>query len=298
MSSRLAYRTAIRLHRLAGILAAFLACGPSARPGGGGASGEATGPKGSSSGASETSSGSGVDVCPELIHVGDLAITPETVDLASAYGITEIRGDLTIARLDSLDDLAPLECLRHVDGTVKIGLNRNLRTLDGLSHLEGAAGIYIGDNRLQSLAGLASLRETATLEVLEGELTSLDLPSLERVGGLYLGFCYGGGDPSAPWYHELTMYGNPMLQDLGDLGALQAVDDLRLEGNGALESLDSLRALAENGGTVRSVSILHNASLPTDHIHEILDVLGAEGTVCGNLGDEEQEQCACRPPGE
>lgn len=227
--------------------------------------------------------------CPNFVHQGDLTITPEATKLDDAYGIAEVTGDLRISDLEDADDLAALHCLRRVSGMISIRNNEGLLSLQGLSHLEEAESeIFIRGNGLESLEGLESLRIAEHIEVME-PLTSFDLPSLEEVGELRIGICSGGGEV----FGDATWQGLPTLERLGDLRSLRSVGLLWIEGNDSLVSLDGLRAVADNGGQVDSASIRYNINLPTEHANEIADLIGGNATVCGNLGDENVEECVC-----
>ena len=254
------------------------------------------GPLETSSASPDASSGSAEsgETCPENTNDGDLNVVPEA-DLGTMGTITKVLGDLTIARLEDAEDLSMLQCLRRVEGKIILWNNTSLSSLYGLSRLEHVGeGLALESNgKITSLAGLDSLRELPALALRNNpSLKRLDINNIESIEYLEIGYCFGGGpEPDA----DLGGLGNPSLKNLAGLDALKSVDTLRIEWNESLETLDGLHTIADNNGTVGRVLIRHNKKLPTANIEATISLLGAEGTICGNLGDEDPTSCPCDP---
>jgi|GEM_PF-2251335 len=277
----------VPLHVFWACSALLLSCRPSADESG---TSRGTGATSLSTGAAGEDT---ADSCPELVSDGDVYVTPES-DLSSLQAITVVRGDLNIARLEAVDELSMLRCVRRVEGDLILWSNSSLTSLHGLSRLEAVGGgILVESNSLESLSGLDSLREVSSLAIRSNpRLAHLHLDGLERVGVLEVGYCHGGGPESDG---ALEGWGNRSLRELGEMSALESVETLRIEWNESLESLEGLLSVVDNGGTIGEIMIRHNQNLPTAEAQTLAGSVGAMGGICGNLGDEDPASCACDP---
>jgi len=114
-------------------------------------------------------------------------------------------------------------------------------------------------------------------------LEVVDLGTLESVGMLVVGHCEGT--------QSLAL--QPALVDLDGFSSLASVKWLFLEGNEALLSAGLLDSLIENGEaeSLQLVAIRRNPVLPESYVLQKLELLGIQGTVCGNA--EGDPECFC-----
>jgi hypothetical protein len=233
-----------------------------------------------------TSTGTGLECPDENVFEGDLTLLTGD-DPMGLYGLTEVKGRLTISS-DDIVDLSFLSCLRAVDQLLVIE-NDKLESFEGLEQVTRAGTISARDNPvLESLRGLDALREVVTLGVWRNpSMTTLGLDGLERVLLLRIGDCSG-----------FTPKGGPGLTDIVGLSGLRGeIYDVFIVGNEDLVSLDGLRQWADNGVTISGFFwVMHNRELPTTHAAEITELFGG-GFVCANEGDEGPWDvlCECEP---
>lgn len=163
-------------------------CGPETT---GDQAGTGTDDPGTTTGVSGEGTTTGEGRCTDGIVQGPVLVrTPE--DAAALAGCTEVAGDLYVDPCrrcrepepacwmcedsDVLADLSDLGALERVGGHLIVGWD------DPNTHHDGC----VGHQRLDTLAGLTSL-QTVGGDLLVGcspELSSVDLPALEQVGGM------------------------------------------------------------------------------------------------------------------
>lgn len=206
-------------------------------------------------------------------------VVDSDTDLGAYRRCALIDGDLSVARVSSLEDLA---CLRTMNGNLTIedelddlsGL-RNLQHVDGfltlvgpmggLQGLESLAtvlyGLQLRESDATTLAGATALEAIGSLtlesngvlvsvEGLDGvplgSLRAEDNPVLESLDGLAL---------QAELY-TVELIDNPGLRDLTGLAGVERIENLTLEGDGSLTDLSGLDALTFVG----DIDIIANAS--------------------------------------
>ncbi|MCY1054067.1 hypothetical protein [Nannocystis sp. SCPEA4] len=233
---------------------------------------DTTGTTGTPSGCDET-----------VVFEGSLEITDAT-DLASLECIVEITGDLHVSNTNSLVSFSELGNVKHVGGSIVIGPNAKLASLDGLKSLQQTKWLSLRENpQLTSLAGLESLTEVGDL-MLEGNhaLTNVKaLANLAVLGSLGLGTC---GET-----------GNDALVDLQGLENLTALGALDIDGNDALKSIAAL----PHGIGLSWLAAHNNPQLPAAMLEEYLaeTMLNPEEQICGNAGMPPPDGlCGCTIP--
>jgi hypothetical protein len=221
---------------------------------------------------------------------GDLTLLTGD-DAISLYGLTEVTGRLTISS-DDIVDLSFLQCLRAV-GALLVQESGNLKGLEGLEQLSQVGAVNVIDNPvLESMSGLSSLTEVHTLRVRGNPaMTTLGLGGLKHATVIRIGMCTG-----------FTAEGGLGLTDVAGLSGLRGgVEDVYIEGNDDLASLEGLREWADNGVTISVLVVRHNRQLPTEYAQEIVDLFGVASQLCGNEGDDGpwtigDPICDCYPP--
>lgn len=233
--------------------------------------------------------------CAEVWE-GDLGVCMEncldtaTSDVDLVRGIRRITGRLAIVRSD-LVDLGAFECLEEVGG-LKFAQNDALESLAGLEQLQtiGAdlpedepSRISVRENPvLESLAGLQSLVQVDMLFVNDNALlTSVGVPQLEELGGVYLGAC---GQISSTG--STALGDNPSLTALSGFDSLTTLDHVGIAGQNSLTSLDYLVDLVDSGVSITTADFRLNENLDIVEIEAFMAASGATGDVCGNAGDE------------
>lgn len=244
-----------------------------------------------------------VEPCSE-VYDGDLAVCAHDCvswavsDADTLRNIRVVTGRLTIVRTD-LVDLRAFECLEEIGGGLSIQQNSKLQNLVGLGKLRyqgqpeapSARGIVIYDNPLlESLEGLTSLQETYAFDIRNNaSLARLGLSQIERVNGLYLGWC------SAARVGSSTEGDNPSLTTLDGFDSLVSLKTLSVSGQSGLTSITRLRELAESGVDFVETDFYLNPNLDTAEIDAFVDAAGSFGTVCENAGDD--TICMCPEAG-
>jgi hypothetical protein len=228
--------------------------------------------------------------CGDEVLEGELVVDNRT-DVRSIRRYRVVAGHVSVMRREE-QDLSFLECLEEIHRDLAIGENRELRTTAGLDRLRRLDGdIYLRENyRLEVLEGLGTVRELAGLLVESTEsLRTIDLPHVERIGWLWIARCSDPFQPQPGGNWELTsLEGFPSLVYLGELV---------LRGTKHVTSIDGLRVIRDNGGALDVAIVQANASLPEDHVHEVLDYIGnTNRIVCLNLDGEEVDECPCGIP--
>lgn len=203
--------------------------------------------------------------CGRGVHSGD-AQAFSVFELEKLEGYTAITGALDIECSDCVD-LAPLYCLEQVEGNVAIHDSASLAGLEGLGALASVAYLDItGNPSLTSLVGLDSLAQVG------GDLTVSSNPALTSLGGLDRLVLVGV---------SLGIFSNPVLTDLGSLSRLTEIEDLVVQGNGALTSLAGLGGIA----AVRNdLMIQDNDSLESLDGLDNIESVGHDVRISGNPG--------------
>lgn len=188
----------------------------------------------------------------------------------SLSSLTSVGGDLRIINLPQLVDLGGLEKLSDVQGQLMVARNQALGNLDGLRAVRQAAEVLVLENpsllrvgglsalvrtgrlkfarnpSLQTLAGLEQVTSVQAL-VLEDNDALTDIRALGRLTQVDL---------------ELLILGNAQLASLAGLEALAQVPPrFEIEDNASLISLDGLKSLAAPGQPDASLRIANNAAL-------------------------------------
>ena len=100
---------------------------------------------------------------------------------------------------------------------------------------------------------------------------------------------------SAVYAEEVKLHCHGRLKQplVAQAKEVSEVNWLMLEGNQALLSAGLLDSLIENGepGSLQSAEIRRNPLLPESDVLPKLDLLGVQGTVCGNAGGD--PECFC-----
>ncbi|HEY3254485.1 MAG TPA: hypothetical protein VGJ91_11065 [Polyangiaceae bacterium] len=151
---------------------------------------------------------------------GNLSLSDSVIDLAPLSCLRRIQGTLRIEETLALVDLKGLAQLREVSGSIMVRANAKLAKLEGLGRLKGISELDVEDNPvLRSLDGLRAVEDIRMLTVrANAQLGSLDgLQGLQSAGGLLI-------------------QANPLLAELTALSALRQVDRLMVGGN-ALHTL-------------------------------------------------------------
>ena len=198
-----------------------------------------------------------------LTHVGGLSVSwcNALTDLRGLEGITRIDGggELRVTDNPSLESLAGLDNLVHVEGKVHLNDNLALADLSALDALEHAAGVELWSlPALTDIDGFPSLT-TATggiwiqhsdnlLDVSGfGALQSADYITIRSSDGLL--DVSGFGSLETLTTGGLWIYRLPVLQTISGFGRLSHIErELRLDDNDVLAStpgLVSLETLSE-----------------------------------------------------
>lgn len=153
-------------------------------------------------------------------------------ELAALDCLCEVEGSLYVEYNPSLTDLSALSSLSRIGGTLVVITNASLTTLEGMDSLASIGSLYVYDAPLTDLSGLEFVTELE--EVYLGEMRTLTslagLENLERVNG------------------DLTLYTLTALPDLSPLQKLTEVEEgLTLENLVALTSLGGLDHLTRVG---------------------------------------------------
>lgn len=145
--------------------------------------------------------------------------------------LKSVGGSLQLINLPNLVDLAGLESLTQVQGQLMVARNGVLDNMDALGAVNQAAEVLILENpQLRRIGGLGSLSEVS------GRLKLSKNPKIATLAGLEQVSRVGG----------LVLENNDLLADLSALAKLTFVElDLLLVGNPALASLQGLNAILQ-----------------------------------------------------
>jgi hypothetical protein len=201
-----------------------------------------------------------------------LARSPATAADAVPFDLSGLERVESVGRLRlasvALSTLAPLSSLRAIEGPSDSGLYlaevSELTSLDGLRRLERVKRIEFSDvPGLRSLRGLESLREVEALDVRGMPLEELAAPGqFVLTGSLNLEWTslvtlQGLAESSRP--SSIRLGNNRLLVSLDGLRVAEALEELWLEGNTALEEIRALVGVREvNGPLVLSGSPLRS----------------------------------------
>ncbi len=175
-------------------------------------------------------------------------------DLGGLSGLDAIRGDLVVTANDALDDLAGLDQLTRVAGDVTISRNETLRSTAGL-------------DRLEAIGARLVVEDGAALE----ELTLPSLVSIDEaptdVTGLFRG---------------MTIARNRALSRV-DLRSLERVEDVAIEDNPALASVDLSSLAAVPAETLVTGNLVITGAALTGVDLSALQSVGADFYVGGAI---------------
>lgn len=192
--------------------------------------------------------------CPKLS--GNLVIRGFDVhDLAGLETISRIEGSLHIKGAHNLSSLEGLENLERVDSDVHLVGNEKFSNLDGLERLEtvGADLVIAYHPRLKSLHGLDRLHTVSGALRLTGNPLLADLSALSELAGV----------------GSLTLAYLPRLQKVRGFSEVDVGKGIVLEGNASLEDLGTLTA-SERGLAHRRLS--HNPLLIETNLQKTGDL--------------------------
>ena len=237
--------------------------------------------------------------CIERI-IGDLVIKSINGELAedqinALKNLKTIDGSLQIRENSELQNLKGFENLTEITGTLFIAGNKKLATLDGMNNLTtvGKRLALYGNESLGSLEGLENLRTTVDVDIEDTALRSL--AGLEQLNVQELLIRDNASLTSLAELvnlqnlRELSIIGNPALQQLDGLDNLVAVDRwFHIDDNSALGDLGGLRSLTSvklfslrRNPLLKNLTGLENlSSAPYLTIAENTSLLSLEG-----LGD-------------
>ena len=219
------------------------------------------------------------------VHEGDLYVLDDS-DLEGLADLGRVSGVLFIALKErEQPDLSFLSCLHTADIGLSIDYNNRLESTGGMINLSSVKNLTISNNdNLRAIEGFDKIKELGYLEIDQNPMLEVvGLGALESVDTLIIGHCEG--NTSAAY--------QPALADLDGFSSLASVKWLILEGNEALLSAGFLDSLIENGEgeSLEAAVIRRNPLLPESDILQKLDLLGVQGTVCGNA--EGDPECFC-----
>jgi len=214
---------------------------------------------------------------------------PNLTDLSGLENLTRV-GNLRIVDSPAMETLGVLPKLTHIEKSVELSRNPNLKEITALSQVKALGTLSIkGNPALKSLAGLNTLARVNHLIIAGNALleTLAGLSGLRQLtGGVYiakntalksiagLGGVKVGRDYKPPV--DLQIVGNSSLENLDGLGGITAVRGrLSVEMNAALKHLHGLVCL----GAAKSVKIRDNGSLPSlDSLEGLKTHLGPQAT--------------------
>jgi hypothetical protein len=219
------------------------------------------------------------------VHEGDLYVLDDS-DLEAFADLGRVAGALQISMKEREQaDLSFLGCLHTVDLALSIHRNDHLESTAGMVNLASLKGLEISSNEhLLVVEGFDQVKELGYLEIDQNpELETVDLGALEAVKTLVVGHCEGNSSAA----NQLA------LAELDGFDNLVSVDFLFIEGNEALLSAGVLDDLLENGPAkpLQAVQIRRNPQLSEADVLHKLDLLGVQGTVCGNA--DGAPECFC-----
>jgi hypothetical protein len=218
---------------------------------------------------------------------------PALLDLDALSGLsTDVSSGATLLAISGNDKLTSIAGLGDfVNGAqpnlvLRISENPELASLAGLDGVVELNTLELTDlptiDELQGLAGLTratniSIARNSGLSTLHG------LGALSMVTGeLQIGHC-GSQAPNS----------NASLTSLAGLDVLASVFALRISGNEALVSIDSLASLA--GSEMSIVNIQRNPELPIAEVQAFLASVTVTGSVETCENQNEAEPCDCVP---
>jgi hypothetical protein len=250
---------------------------------------------------------------------GSLVIdaTDTLSDIQSLGGAWCITGDLSIKRT-ALVDVAGLESLVAVGGTVSVEDNPSLTALHGLENLRRAMKLSLFRNSsLASLGALSQLKTLTSLQVyVNPRLT--DLSGLQGVASIsWAEVVNNAGLTSLTGLHSISsVYSyldvrqNPLLTDVTGLGAVSSVGNLvqvmdnpnlsSLNGFGNLVSIGNILRVSRNPrltslgalgklSRARTFQVADNPELDSCSLTELASRVGADCSGCVRNGP-------CLPP--
>lgn len=187
-----------------------------------------------------------------LLVVGDLSIQSNE-NLNSLEGLNNLMAvnspagaTASVSQNTALIDLAGLESLQEINGTLRVDSNESLISLDGLENLQTLAdNLEIKSNlNLQSIESLSGLIEVPFLLHIGSNPELESLQGLQNLGSTFV----------------LNISGNHSLTNLEGLNSLSSVLDIIIydnDGMTSLEGLDNL-SLAEGNVELSQNELLNN----------------------------------------
>ena len=222
------------------------------------------------------------DPCVDVVEGALVLSDQEGVD--AARFVRAIEGDLTIE--GPVTSLEPLQCLRRIGGALRI-VGTELVDLSGLAALDeiGRDLRVMGNEELESLAGLESLRFVSVIYLERNRLRSLGLTQLHGLGHLEIGTCAAGqGDAGL---------GEPELATLDTLDSLFALESVTVWSSPSLASLAGLTDFANRGGRGVRLSFRWLAALDAAEVDSVASALESPSVETCGLAGEDPEECIC-----
>lgn len=185
--------------------------------------------------------------CVSSVSVAGPIVVESQADLELLRGAATVRGDLTIR--GDVSHLAPLHCLKHVEGALRIAGTTALENVDGLEALTTVDGWLAIGGSCDDCGGNAAL---SNVEALSGVTTATDIivawnAVLPDIGGL-----------NSVTNSDLRVFSNPALVSISGLRALTSVPNgLDLRDNPLLTDISGLSGLTTIGNslTIRNVGL-------------------------------------------
>lgn len=261
----------------------------------------------------ENSSLNSIEALSTLTGIsGDLFIfrNPALTNLHGLHNVTKVDGRVYILE-QPFTDLSGLESLVSA-GSIELGNNPNLTSLNGLSSLQFLTGSYTfpdtaavvlngnrvlkditalsrlttlgGDLRVIASDSLKNLHGLEGLTSIRGAVSIQDNMSLETLEALSnvtsLGHAVWFNIPGSRTPISFFIYRNPVLKDLGIRKVRSLPASLRLIFNSALENVNDLGALEQVGPNTFWVEVLINSNPSLQN----LDSLSSLRTIVGSPG--------------
>lgn len=170
------------------------------------------------------------------VVLGELTVVapPTGMDWTGLVRATSTMTALSVLRADAPVDLAGLQGLQSLSGSLTLYGLRGGADLTGLSNL-----VSLGGLRLEAISDVTGVEALASLRLVEGDLMLDDVRALTDLAALS-GLTRVGG--------KLELTDLPALVDLQGLEALESLGSLRINGCEALATLRGLEDLVHVAG--------------------------------------------------
>lgn len=249
---------------------------------------------------------------PVVIHFGNLTID-SAADVAAAQEISVIDGQLTIHALqdgeltlpalecvkntlrihnNTFQDLAGLQSLKHIGGSLHLLTNSELKHVDALSGVTTVTSLYINGNpllaNLGGLSNLTSVSDMIDVSYCGGLVTLAALGNIQTklTGSLILhkldSLLSLTGLEGITEVNVLKVSSNGLLSNLSGLGLIKVKSQIHVNKNGSLSSLQGLEGLSK---IWNSLNITDNPLLESlDALSNITGSVGGSFTISNNTG--------------